>query len=86
MEQPDVPNEYSDLPNLCPDVDNEDLPYDAQDCPEDGDHMFMATIPSEEAFIRASSTTSQCLAEAFHKNSQPKSFHKTVPNHLHDLI
>ena len=32
-------------------VDDEDLPYNAQDSPEDGDHMFMATIPSEEAFI-----------------------------------
>ena len=51
LKHPDVPNEYSDLPNLCPNVDDEDLPYDAQDSPEDGDRMFMATIPSEEAFI-----------------------------------
>jgi hypothetical protein len=25
------------------------------------------------------------LSEAFHKNSEPKSFHKSVPTHFHDL-
>ena len=27
----------------------------------------------------------QQLAEAFHKNSEPKSFHKSVPTHFHDF-
>ncbi|KAG5729072.1 hypothetical protein E4T56_gene3113 [Termitomyces sp. T112] len=29
--------------------------------------------------------TIECLAEAFVANSQPKPFHSTVPNHLHDF-
>jgi hypothetical protein len=31
------------------------------------------------------SNISQQLAEAFHKNSEPKSFHESVPTHFHDF-
>ncbi|KNZ77264.1 hypothetical protein J132_05974 [Termitomyces sp. J132] len=41
--------------------------------------------PPIVAEIQASQTTSQHLAEAFVANSQPKPFHSTVPNHLHDF-
>jgi hypothetical protein len=42
--------------------------------------------PRQEAeFICASSTISQRLAEAFHKNTQPKTFHESVPTYLQDF-
>ncbi|KAG5720945.1 hypothetical protein E4T56_gene882 [Termitomyces sp. T112] len=46
-------------------------------------HTPDAESPDEN--IEASQTTSQQLAEAFVANSQPKPFHSTVPNHLHDF-
>lgn len=43
------------------------------------------TIPCKAKFICATSNILQWLAEAFHKNLQPTSFHKSVPSHLHDF-
>jgi len=46
--------------------------------------MTMVHDPAE--FIRATATTSQCLAEAFTRNSAPpKSFHESVPSQFHDF-
>jgi hypothetical protein len=53
---------------------------------EPGDRIFMTTVHDPAEFIRASSTTSQCLSEAFTKNSAaPKSFHESVPPAFHDF-
>ncbi|KAG5723404.1 hypothetical protein E4T56_gene14126 [Termitomyces sp. T112] len=54
---------------------------------EVGDQIYATTLclPLAVAKIQASQTTSQHLAEAFAANSQPKPFHSTVPNHLHDF-
>ncbi|KNZ75238.1 hypothetical protein J132_03893, partial [Termitomyces sp. J132] len=54
---------------------------------EVGDWIYATTLcpPPTVAEIQASQTTSQHLAEAFAANSQPKPFHSTVPNHLHDF-
>jgi len=43
---------------------------------EEGDHIFVATIHPEDIhhFVRASSTVSQQLAEAFTRNSRQASF------------
>jgi RNase H-like domain found in reverse transcriptase/Reverse transcriptase (RNA-dependent DNA polymerase) len=43
------------------------------------------TIPCEAEFIHPSSNISQQLAEAFHKNTQLKTFHKLVPTYLQDF-
>jgi hypothetical protein len=46
----------------------------------------MTTVHDPAEFIRASSTTSQRLSEAFAKNSaSPKSFHESVPPAFHDF-
>ncbi|KAG5718769.1 hypothetical protein E4T56_gene2725 [Termitomyces sp. T112] len=54
---------------------------------EVGDWIYATTLclPPAVAEIWASQTTSQHLAEAFAANSQPKPFHSTVPNHLHNF-
>ncbi|KNZ71641.1 hypothetical protein J132_08005 [Termitomyces sp. J132] len=54
---------------------------------EVGDQIYATILglPPAMAEIWASQTTSQHLAEAFVANSQPKPFHSTVPNHLHDF-
>ncbi|KNZ73012.1 hypothetical protein J132_01449 [Termitomyces sp. J132] len=56
-------------------------------CPQVGDRIYATILglPPAVVEIQASQTTSQCLAEAFAANSQPKPFHSTVPNHLHDF-
>ena len=47
---------------------------------EDGDRIFVAHIHGEDAehFVRAASTVSQCLAEAFTKNSKATSFRDAI--------
>src|SRR3979490_1272389 len=52
---------------------------------EDSDRIFVAHIHGEDAehFVRAASTVSQCLAEAFTRNSKATSFHDAVPSSLH---
>src|SRR3979490_1247666 len=54
---------------------------------EDSDHIFVAHIHDEDAehFVRAASTVSQCLAEAFTKNSKATSFRDAVPSSLHEF-
>jgi hypothetical protein len=76
--------DMEDIPDLAPDSDDEE-PYVGEDALEDGDRIFIATIPCEAEFIRATLNVSQCLAEVFHKNSQPKSFAESVPTHFHDF-
>jgi len=81
----DVPDKCPDLPDLCTDDDSADDDDSVEDSIEDGDCILVATIPLEEEFIWASSTTLQCLAEAFHRNTEPKSFHNSIPTYLHDF-
>jgi hypothetical protein len=59
--------------------------YAGEDAMEEGDQLFTATIPCKAEFICTSSNISQRLAEAFHKNTQPKTFHKSVPTYLQDF-
>jgi len=73
------------LLNMCADDDSAD-DDDSVDIPlEDGDHILVASIPPEEEFIHTSSTTSQRLAEVFHKNTKPKTFCDSILIHLHDF-
>jgi hypothetical protein len=55
------------------------------DLDSDVDRIFMMMVHpvDPQHFIRASSTVSGCLAEAFAKNSKPKDFHDIVPPSLH---
>jgi len=84
VDQSNIPDEFPDLPNLCADNDSaddddsvdiplEDGDDDSVDIPlEDGDCILVASLPPEEVFICTLSTTSQQLAEAFLKNTKPK--------------
>ncbi|GLB43461.1 putative retrotransposable element tf2 155 kda protein type 1-like [Lyophyllum shimeji] len=92
--------ELNDIPELYPDPDCEDdsdsdvslepdsvRGSDSADVMEEGDRLLATTLfgyPTAEE-IRASQTTSQRLAEAFARNSTPKSFCDAVPDHLHDF-
>jgi hypothetical protein len=85
---PSVDIDMEDIPDLTPvsnDEEDDDEPYVGEDALEDGDRVFIATIPCKAEFIQATSNVSQCLAEAFHKNSQSKSFAKSVPTHFHNF-
>jgi len=85
VDQSDIPDKFPDLPNLHADDDSAD-DNDSVDIPlEDGDHILVISIPSEEEFIHASSTTLQQLAEVFLKNTKPKTLCDSVLTHLHDL-
>jgi hypothetical protein len=88
MPEPDV--EMEDIPNLGDvsdeeEEEEEEEPYAGEDAMEEGDQLFTATIPCEAEFICALSNISQRLAEAFHKNTQQKTFHKLVPTYLQDF-
>ena len=74
----DVLDKYPDLPNLCTNNDS------MEGSIEDGDCILVTTIQEGE-FIWASSTTLQCLAEAFHRNTEPKPFCNSIPTDLHDF-
>ena len=75
-----------DIPDLVLDKDDEDEePYISDDALEEGDRIFIATIPCEAEFIQATSNILQQLTEAFHKNAEPKSFHESVPTHLRNF-
>jgi hypothetical protein len=89
-----------DLPDLQgddedDDVEEEDEPEfeqgDTEDVKsariEDDDRIFVATIHPEDPsfFVRATSTISQRLAEAFSANSEKKSFKDLVPESLHEF-
>jgi hypothetical protein len=59
--------------------------HDELDDFEDGDRIFVTTVPAEAEFVRASSNVSQRLSEAFLRNQKPKSFRNSVPDHLYDF-
>jgi len=85
VDQSNIPDEFPDLPNLCAD-DNSADDDDRVDIPlEDGDCILVTSIPPEGEFIRTSLTTSQQLAEAFHKNTKPRTFCDSVLTHLHNF-
>jgi hypothetical protein len=54
---------------------------------KDSDHIFVTHIHGEDAehFVRAASTVSQRLAEAFTRNSKATSFRNAVPSSLHEF-
>jgi Retroviral aspartyl protease len=86
MPKPDV--EMEDIPDLgdvSDDEEEEEEPYAGEDAMEEGDRLFTATIPCEAEFIRVLLNISQRLVEAFHKNTQPKTFHELVPTYLQDF-
>jgi len=59
VDRSDIPDKFPDLPNLCADNDSADND-DSVDIPlEDGDRILVTSLPPEEEFVRASSTTSQ---------------------------
>jgi hypothetical protein len=71
--------------DTCPALDD-DLDSDVDDITiEKGDHVFMMVVHpvNPQHFVRASSTVSRRLAEAFAKNSKLKDFHDIVPTSLH---
>jgi hypothetical protein len=68
------------------DKSDTDRTSDRSDKIKPGDWIFMTTVYNPVEFIRASSTTSQCLSEAFAKNSAVhKTFHESVPPAFHDF-
>jgi hypothetical protein len=85
MPEPDI--EMEDIPELSEvsKDEEEDEPYTGEDAIEEGDRLFTAMIPCKAEFIQASSNISQHLAEAFHKNTQLKTFHESVPTYLQDF-
>jgi hypothetical protein len=82
-------SEPSDLPSLMETDDDDDEEEEEDPDPriEDSDRLFVATIYPEDPshFVRAASTVSQRLAEAFTKNSPTKTFRDVVPDSLHDF-
>jgi hypothetical protein len=65
---------------------DDDLDSDVVDIAiEEDDHVFMAMVHPVDPhhFVRASSTVSGCLVEAFAKNSEPKGSEDIVPTSLH---
>ena len=83
LPSPDINMDVPDLVDGCND-DDDDL-YIGEDALKDGDCIFVATVPCKAEFIWATLNVSQRLAEAFHKNTEPKSFGESVPTHLHDF-
>ena len=78
------------LPAFVEDADDEEEqlpdPEDPEDEPlEEGDRIWATGLLPEPEYIRASSTISQRLAEAFKKNSQPLEHEKHIPPHLRDF-
>jgi hypothetical protein len=76
-----------DIPDIVQLVDNdnddEEPPLLHEDSFEEGDHIFIATIPCKVEFVCATSNILQQLALAFHKNAQSKSFHESIPAHFY---
>jgi hypothetical protein len=81
------------LPAFVEDADDEDEDSaaadesaDPSDEPlEDGDRIWATGLLPEPEYIRASSTISQRLAEAFKRNSEPLDYEKHIPAHLRDF-
>jgi len=71
-----------DEPDFGPDVRPDDLPDEQL---EDGDRIWATGLLPEPKYIRASSTISQRLAEAFKQNSELPDYEKHIPPHLRDF-
>ena len=92
MPSPDIDMEdIPEFPGLF-DNDNDDndkdsnsKPYSGEDSIKDGNCIFIMTTHCKAEFIQATSNISQRLAEAFHKNTQPMSFHESIPMHFHNF-
>jgi hypothetical protein len=72
--------------DTCPAFDN-DLDSEVDDFTiEEDDRVFMTMVHLVDPhhFVRASSTVSRRLAEAFAQNSKPKGFEDIVPTTLHE--
>jgi hypothetical protein len=85
---PDSDIDLEDVPDLAIDPDgedNEEPPPADEDILHDNERLLFMVIPCEAEFIRAMSNISQRLAEAFHRNTVPKSFRDAVPMHQHDF-
>jgi hypothetical protein len=93
-----VDDDLHDIPDLAPDLDDTDCddpgPCGGKpDTPaatddesiEEGDRIFATCFHNEPAEVRATQNISQRLAEAFHKNSETKSFRDSAPDYLHDF-
>ena len=52
---------------------------------EEGDRIWATRLLPKPEYIRASSTISQRLAEAFKRNSAPPDYEKHIPPHLRDF-
>ena len=76
-----------DMPSLMEVEDDEEEEDEGYARIEEADRIFVATLYPEHPleFIRASSTVSQRLAEAFAKNTDQKSFRDVVPASLHEF-
>ena len=75
------------MPSLMEVEDDEDDEDEGYARIEEADRIFVATLYPEcpLEFIRASSTVSQRLTEAFAKNTDKQSFRDVVPESLHDF-
>jgi hypothetical protein len=95
---PSVDNNLHDIPDLVPDSDDTDCddpgPSSGKsDTPaamddesiEEGDRIFATCFHNEPAEVCATQNISQWLAEAFHKNSETKSFQDSALDYLHDF-
>jgi hypothetical protein len=95
---PSVDDNLHDIPDLAPDSDDTDCdnpgPRSGKtDTPttvddesiEEGDWIFATCFHNKPAEVHATQNTSQRLAEAFHKNSETKSFRDLAPDYLHDF-
>jgi len=85
VDQSDVLYKYPDLTDLYANDDSADDNDSVEYSIENNNCILVVTIPPEEEFIQASSTTSQCLAEAFHRNTKPKPFCDSVLTYFHDF-
>src|SRR6267143_6826722 len=80
------------LPAFVEDADDEDEEATADEPTdpldelfEEGDRIWATGLLPEPEYIRASSTISQRLAEAFKGNSEPLDYEKHIPPHLRDF-
>jgi hypothetical protein len=78
------------MPALVDETEDSDSEEDAEELlmgekMEQEDRIFMISMPKEDTFIQATTTTSQRLAEASLKHTPSKSFKETVPTYLHDF-
>ena len=83
------------LPAFVEDIDKNEEEVESESNPEtddlpnehleEGDRIWVTGLLPEPEYIRASSTISQRLAEAFKRNSEPPDYEKHIPPHLRDF-